>query len=148
MDSAISAVLQSTVPIVAERSMYFGAPNGGSGDGTVVFGVAATAQGWAFASGNSQYGRSEFELLFNPNQAASTIVATYFGEDGRLVQKTFTVPGRTRLNIDVTSAVPELPRGLHSVTLHTLNGAPIVAEQALYGNGMLNGSAMAGIPIA
>jgi hypothetical protein len=146
-DSAIATVLQSTIPVVAERSMYFGAPNGGSADGTVVFGQAKPANAWAVASGNTQGARSEFELLFNPNPTSSTIVATYYGEDGRVLQKTFTLPGRTRLNIDVTLAVPELSRGLHGVVLQSVNGVSFVAEQALYDNGMRSGSASNGVSI-
>lgn len=145
--SSIATVLRSDVPIIAERAMYFGAPNG-SADGTVVFGEATPALGWAFAGGDMQSGRSEFELLFNPNAASSTIVATYYGEDGRLLQRTFTLAGHARLNIDVTLSVPELARGLHGVVLQSSNGVPFVAEQALYANAMHSGSATVGTPVA
>lgn len=146
-NSAIATVLHSSIPIVAERSMYFGAPNGGSADGTVVSGRATPALGWAFASGDTGNGRSEFELLFNPNGDGSTILATFYGEDGRTLQRTFTVPGHSRLNIDVTLSVPELVRGLHGVVLQSTNGVSFVAEQALYANTMHNGSATVGTPI-
>jgi hypothetical protein len=147
-NSAIATVLRSTLPIVAERSMYFGAPNGGSADGTVVFGRATPALGWAFASGDTRSGRSEFELLFNPNGTSSTIVATFYGEDGRMLQRTFTLAGHSRLNIDVTLSVPELVCGLHGVVLQSTNGVSFVAEQALYANFMRSGSATLGTPFA
>ncbi|HVC81276.1 MAG TPA: hypothetical protein VNL35_12345, partial [Chloroflexota bacterium] len=145
--SAVATVLQSNIPVVAERSMYFGAPNGGSADGTVVFGRAIPSLGWAFASGDTRNGRSEFELLFNPNRDSSTIVATFYGEDGRLLRRTFTLPGHSRLNIDVTLSVPELARGQHGIVLQSINGVSFVAEQALYDNYMRNGSATVGTPI-
>jgi hypothetical protein len=144
--NAISAVLQSSIPIVAERTMYFGAPNGAA-DGTVVFGRATPALGWAFAGGDTRPGRSEFELLFNPNRDSSVIVATFYGENGRPLQRTFTLPGHSRMNIDVTLSVPELARSLHGVVLHSSNGVSFVAEQALYANNMHNGSATVGVPI-
>jgi hypothetical protein len=151
-NTAISTRLQSTSPIVAERAMYFGAPNGGSAGGTVVFGRPAPQNGWAFATGDTQPGHSEFELLFNPNAASSTIQASYYADNGQVVQQTFTLPGNTRMNVDVTQAVPGLARGYHGVILHTLNGVSFIAEQALYtSNGSSSigfGSATVGTPIA
>src|SRR5581483_3017324 len=70
-NTAIATVVQSSSPIVAERAMYFGAPNGGSAGGTVVFGQVTPALGWSFASGDTRLGNSQFELLFNPNRTAA-----------------------------------------------------------------------------
>lgn len=146
--TAVSTVLHSSLPIVAERAMYFGAPNGGSSGGTVVFGRTTPAQGWAFATGDTRPGHSEFELLFNPNPTSSTIEAVFYADNGQAVRKTFTLPGNARLNIDVTLMVPELARGYHGVVLRTLNGVSFIAEQAIYGNNMSNGSATVGTPAA
>jgi hypothetical protein len=147
-NTAIATVVRSSSPIVAERAMYFGAPNGGDAGGTVVFGQPTPALGWAFASGDTQPGNAQFELLFNPNRAASTIEAAYYTDGGQVVRKTFTLPGNARLNIDVTQAMPELPRGYHGVILRSTNGVPFIAEQALYGQGMTSGGATIGTPMA
>ena len=146
-NTAIATVLQSDQPVVAERSMYFGAPNGGTGGGTVVFGVPTPALGWAFATGNSQPGYAEFELLFNPNATASSVEATYYADNGQVVRSDFTLAARSRLNIDLNRSVPGLPRGYHGLILRSTNGVPFVAEQAIYTNNLGNGSATVGTPL-
>lgn len=147
-DTAISTVLRSTIPIVAERAMYIGAPNGSGAGGTDVYGRATPAQGWAFASGDTHSGHSEFELLFNEHDVASRIQATYYAANGQTVTQTFSLPAHTRMNIDVTRMVSGLPRGYHGVILRSLNGVSFIAEQAIYANAMGNGGATVGTPLS
>lgn len=146
-DAAVSSVLTSDVPIVAERSMYFGAPNGSDADGTSVFGQTTPYNGWAFAAGDTRPGRSEFLLLFNPRPTPVTVQATWYADSGQVVERIFTIPATARLNIDLTLQVPELPRGLHGVVVRSVAGGPFFAEQALYDNNMANGAALVGTPI-
>lgn len=146
-DAAIATIIQSDQPIVAERAMYFGAPNGSTTGGTDIFGQSTPARGWAFATGNTQSGSAEFELLFNPNTTASTVLATFYADNGQMVQQTFTVNVHSRLNIDLNLSVPGLPHGAHGLVLISSNGVPFFAEQAIYTNNMGNGSASIGTPI-
>jgi hypothetical protein len=147
-NTAIATVVQSSSPIVAERAMYFGAPNGGGTGGTVVFGQPTPALGWGFASGDTRPGNSQFELLFNPHRSESMIEATYYTDDGQVVRRMFSLPGNARLNIDVARQLPELPRGHHGVILRSTNGVPFIAEQAIYGQGMASGGATIGTPMS
>ncbi|HVC79863.1 MAG TPA: hypothetical protein VNL35_05090, partial [Chloroflexota bacterium] len=145
--SSVSTVLTSTIAVVAERSMYFGSPNSANSGGTMVFGQANPAQGWAFARGNTLPGQSEFELLYNPNPDSSTVEVTYYLDSGRTVQKTFTLAGHSRLTLDVAKMAPLLGHGYHGVVLQTTNGISFIAEQAIYINNMTNGSATLGVPV-
>jgi hypothetical protein len=145
--STVSTVLHSTLPIVAERSMYFGAPNSANIGGTVVFGQPSPAMGWAFARGNTLAGQSEFELLFNPNRTASIVEATYYLDNGQVVPRVFTVGANSRMNIDVTKTVPEVGHGYHGVVLRSTNGVSFLAEQAIYTNNMSHGAATLGTPV-
>ncbi len=142
----VSTVLQSNIPVVAERSMYFGAPKSMNGGGTVGFGLPSPAQGWAFAGGDTHPGQAEFDLLLNPNQATCTVEADYYLYSGRIVRRTFTLAGHGRLNIEVGNMVPKVGQGYHGVVFRTVNGVPFVAEQALYGNHMTTGRAIQGVP--
>ncbi|HVA89485.1 MAG TPA: hypothetical protein VNL71_06555 [Chloroflexota bacterium] len=145
-ESSIASVLHSTLPIVAERSLYFGAPNGGSAGGTDVFGRSTPALAWAFAAGDTRQGQAEFDLVYNPNPKANQILATYHGSDGQLVRKIVDVPANARVTVDVIRSVTGLARGYHGVTLRSLSGLPFLAEQAIYNQGLTRGFATAGTP--
>jgi len=144
--SSIASVLHSSLPIVAERALYFGAPNGNSAGGTVVFGRSSSATGWAFASGNTGPGSSEFDLLYNPNPQANDILITYHTASGQLVQASFNVPANARMTVDLNRSVSDLPRGVHGVTMRSLSGLPFLAEQAIYNQTLTRGFALAGAP--
>ncbi len=144
--SSIASVLHSNLPIVAERALYFGAPNGNSAGGTVVFGRASSAMGWTFADGDTSPGRKEFDLLYNPNSRANDILLTYYTASGQVVNDTFTVPANARITVDVIRSVTGLPRGLHGLAMRSLSGVPFLAEQALYNQNLTRGSASAGAP--
>ena len=144
--SSIASVLHSSLPIVAERALYFGAPNGNSAGGTDVFGRSTPAIGWIFASGDTSPGSSEFDLLYNPNPRANDILITYHTASGQLVQASFNVPANARITVDLNRSVPDLPRGVHGVEMRSLSGLPFLAEQAIYNQNLTRGYALAGAP--
>jgi len=144
--SSIASVLHSSLPIVAERALYFGAPNGNSAGGTDVFGRATPAIGWIFASGDTSPGQSEFDLLYNPNSRANNILITYYTASGQVERATFNVPANARVTVDLNRSVSGLPRGVHGVTMRSLSGLPFLAEQAIYNQNLTRGYALAGAP--
>ncbi len=144
--SSIASVLHSTLPIVAERALYFGAPNGNSAGGTVVFGRSTPAIGWIFATGNTSPGQAEFDLLYNPNSRANDILITYHTASGQLEQASFNVPANARVTVDLNRSVSGLPRGVHGVEIRSLSGLPFLAEQAIYNQNLTRGYALAGAP--
>ncbi|MGH2343637.1 MAG: hypothetical protein ACRDG4_00315, partial [Chloroflexota bacterium] len=144
--SSIASVLHSNLPIVAERALYFGAPNGNSAGGTVVFGRSTAATGWAFAGGDTRPGQVEFNLLYNPNPRPNDILITYHTPTGQLTHATFNVPANARVTVDLLRSVTGIPRDLHGVTMRSLNGVPFLAEQAIYNQNLTRGYAMAGAP--
>jgi hypothetical protein len=145
--SSVAAVIQSDVPLVVERMMYTGSPNGDTGGGTDVLAAAKPVAGWAFASGDTNSGHKEFDVLFNPGNAATTVLATWYSAGGQLVQQRFSLPAHARVTIDVVLAALALPAGSHGLVLQSVDGASFVAEQALYDSVLRQGGATLGTPI-
>jgi len=139
-------VLHSTLPIVAERALYFGAPNGNSAGGTDVFGRPTPAIGWIFASGDTRPGQAEFDLLYNPNPRANDILITYHASSGQLVRASFNVPANARVTVDVLRSVTSLPGDVHGGEMRSLSGLPFLAEQAIYNQNLTRSYALAGAP--
>jgi hypothetical protein len=127
--------------------MYKGSPNSGLGGGTDAFATAKPATGWAFASGDSASTPKEFEILFNPSPAPTTIMATWYSSNGQLVQQSFSLAAEARKTIDVSQSVPTLPGGAHGLVLQSTNGVAFVAEQALYDSAVQQGAAVLGAPL-
>lgn len=81
---AISAIVTSDVPIVAERPMYFNRPNDLSASGTDVLGATnASNTTFYFAAGDTQNTSSdssrEFITILNPSSTnTATVTATYY----------------------------------------------------------------------
>ncbi len=134
--ASVAAVVSSDVPVVAERIIFTGSPNGSSAGGTDVLASAIAASGWAFASGDTSAGNKEFITLLNPVGKAATIVATWYSSSGELVQRQFTLPANARITIDVSRSAGTLPAGSHATVLRSLAGSPFVVEQSLYDGAM------------
>ena len=77
-----STVVESDVPVVAERAMYF--DNFRSGHDAL--GVTSGRQTWYFAEGftggNATIAFETFLLVGNDNDAPATVTATYFLDSG------------------------------------------------------------------
>ena len=161
-NTAFSVRLDSTLPIVAERAMYWGTPTAGNPtqpafpwkEGHVVAGIEGPAAKWAFAEGRQGQDISgatydSFFLVVNPNPDAIQVRATWATEDGTGFTTTVTVPGNTRQNIWPAAGLPEyalLQGRRFAVFLETVGGEPFVAERAMYWNDFTGGHANAGEP--
>jgi len=142
--SAIATIVSANVPVVVERPMYFGPPNGGPSGGSDVFGRNGTGTTYIFPSGNTSTMR-EFLLLLNPNSHAAQVRTTFYTNTGQVVTHDLTVPPFARANVDVNRDVPGLPLGDHGVSVKSLNGIGIVAEQSIYSSNFRSGSGSQGI---
>jgi autotransporter-associated beta strand protein len=143
-NAALSTVVQSDVPIVSERSMYWQEGVTPFGEGHNSTGVVSPATRWGLAEGRVG-GPREFVtyiLLANPSATAADVTVTYVREGGAPVVKTYTVPPTSRFNIDVKSAVPELEGASFGAVINVTNGVPIAVERSLYWNA--NGALWAG----
>jgi len=142
--SAISTIVSANVPVVVERPMYFGPPNGGPTGGSDVFGRNGTGTNWAFPEGNTASMR-EFLLLLNPSGTTAQVAVTFYTTSGTTVTTHVTVTPFTRLNIDVNRDVPNLPAGDHGVVVQSSNNVGIVVEQSIYDSTFRSGSSSQGI---
>jgi autotransporter-associated beta strand protein len=133
-NAAMSTIVESDVPIVSERSMYW--PEGATpfGEGHNSSGVVSTATRWGLAEGRIGAPRNftTYILLANPSATAANVTVTYLREAGAPVTKTYTVPPTSRFNIDVAGAVPELHDESFGARIEVTNGVPIAVERSLY----------------
>ncbi|HTV01834.1 MAG TPA: GDSL-type esterase/lipase family protein [Luteitalea sp.] len=161
--TAFSVRIDSTIPVVAERSVYWGTPSAADPttpifpwkEGHVVAGIEQPETRWAFAEGrqgeDGSGGRFDsFFLVVNPNPVDIEVRAIFATEDGTGVTATVTVPANTRRNIWPAPGLSpdfDLLQGRRfAAFLDTLGGQAFVAERAMYWNDYVGGHANAGTP--
>ncbi len=125
--SDVSTQVTASLPVVAERAMYFNYAGKDGGHGSI--GASSPSQTWFFAEGYTGDSFDTWILLQNPNDAASTVTLRFMKPDGSVVERQFSVPGRRRHSVHVD----EIP-GLESTDVSTSVTAdvPVVAERAMY----------------
>jgi hypothetical protein len=154
---AVSAVVEASAPIAAERSMYFG-PN--SAGGSASTGVATPAVDWLLPDGNTTAASrtagtlasplpaprdfQEFILLLNPAARPVRVAVTYMDTRGARRQRLYLVAARSRFTIDVAH---DMPDSVHAALVRCLSGVPIVVEQSIYFDGGAGGDTTSGIPL-
>jgi autotransporter-associated beta strand protein len=135
-NAALSTVVQSDVPIVSERSMYWPGDALPFGEGHNSAGVVTTAMHWGLAEGRVG-GPHQFQtyvLLANPETTAAEVTVTFLRENGTPpVVKTYNVPATSRFNIDLAT-VQELSNESFGVRIDVTNGVNIAVERSLYWN--------------
>ena len=122
----VSTVVTSTsgVPLVVERTMFWGQGYGSHG-GTAVDGPRTR---WLFAEGSEGFFNT-FVLLANSGASASTVTLTFLREGSTPFTKVVTVPADTRVTV-AANASPELVGRSFSIVVDAT--APIIAERAMY----------------
>ena len=144
--SGIATILTSSVPVLVERPLYFGSPNGGAGaGGSDVFGRNGGGTSWLFPEGNTSGSFREFLLLQNPGGLAAEVRVRFFGTAGQVVDRTLTLAPRSRFTLDVLRDVGALGASQHSSLVTSTNGVPIIAEQSIYSDNFTRGDGVAGI---
>lgn len=138
--ASFGIILQSvnSVPIVAERSMYFGSD---WTVGTMGQGATSPMQRWLFAEG-SEGGYYSYYLLANPSSIPVTVQATFYREGDSALTFNVNIGAGQRFTIDPSNAT--LYPGLQGRNFATefvvlksgSDGPPgIVAERAMYWTG-------------
>ena len=132
-NAAVATRVESSQPIVVERSQYWGAPEFIEGHNSV--GVNATGLRWAVADGRvGGAGNAQtYVLVANPGSVPAVVTATFLRTSGPPVVKTFNVPASARYNIGITGGgtqVPELANESFSVVVESTQ--PVVVERATY----------------
>ena len=145
--SGVATILSSSIPVVAERPFYFGAPNGRTAraGGSDVFGRNGGGVRWLFPEGDTRAGALEFFALLNPGQQPAEVRVRFYTTGGVIVDRALTLPPRSRQTLDVRRDMPTLPAGQHSALVTATNGVPIVVEQSIYTDNFAKGDGIAGI---
>ena len=123
--ASTSIEIASSVPVIAERSMY--RDKRIEGDDS----IGATAPGYDFylAEGSTAWGFTTWLLVQNPNSVAANVSVTYMTPDGPVAGAPFTMPAKARKTIKVND-VPGMSNT--DCSIHVQGSLPIVAERAMY----------------
>ena len=129
---AVSAVVESTGGIIAERPMYFRYGDGITG-GHVALGARTTATTWYFAEGFTGDGFDQYFSILNPGATSATVTITYYLPGDQTEQRTMTVGAGRRGTVFVHDAAA--PGGLgrgYANSARLQSNVPIVAERPMY----------------
>jgi hypothetical protein len=123
-----ATTIQSDVPVVAERSMYWGP--GWSG-GTSTMGAAEPAPVWYFAEGAAAPNFDTYLTILNPTWSDMTVDITFQGENGQIGPvRAYDVAARSRATVWVTGEVGHV--GAVGAKIASRNGKGIVCERSTY----------------
>jgi hypothetical protein len=129
VNTSFSIVVDSSTPIIAERSMYFGTTRFWDG-GHESAGVPAPATSWFLAEGATGTFFKTFVLVGNPNTAPANVSLTFLTDGGVTVTRPFVVAGNSRLTVNIETQAPVLANAAVSTTV--TSDQPVVAERAMY----------------
>jgi hypothetical protein len=126
----VSTRIDSTRPIVAERSLYYSKPGLPFAAGHAGAGVTAPATAWVFAEGSTGF-FDAYVLVANPGTATATVDVTYFVEgQAAPTVRTHTLAPASRLTINVNSEGG--PLAAASMAMSLTSSVPVVAERAMW----------------
>jgi YVTN family beta-propeller protein/autotransporter-associated beta strand protein len=137
--AAVATRIASTLPIIAERSQYWGTPTWIEAHNSA--GVTSAHTRWGLAEGRvgGADDAQTYILLANANtdaDATATVTLTFLRADGTTIVKPFVVPPASRFNVSVTpgagSMAPELINESFGVLIESTQ--PIVVERSVYSN--------------
>jgi hypothetical protein len=128
VNKSFSIRVESDVPIIAERAMYFGSPLFSGGHNSV--GVPLPATRWFFGEGATGSFFNTFFLLGNTSSRQATVQMTYRLTSGPPVVINRVVPAFSRLTVDAATQDAALADA--SFALEVTSDEPIIAERSMY----------------
>jgi hypothetical protein len=130
VNRSFATQIESDVPVVAERAMYFGdSPFWLGGHGSA--GVGEPAYDWFHAEGATGSLFDTYILLANPHYFDASVTLTFTTDSGITVTRNKTVPADGRLTINIEDESPDLASVNVSTRVRSSN-YPIVSERAMY----------------
>jgi len=133
----VSTKVETSVPVVAERAMYWNGRRGGSES----IGVSELAGTWYLAEGSTGGDFETWVLVQNPGDEAANVKMTYMTDSGEIKGPEFSLGAGRRKSINVADTVP----GTWEVSTKVETSVPVVAERAMYWNGRTEGSLSIGL---
>ncbi|OFW56833.1 MAG: hypothetical protein A2Y75_06620 [Candidatus Solincola sediminis] len=126
-DSEVSLYLEASLPVVAERPMYFTYRGQWKGC-TITGGSTSLEQNWYFAEGCTRDGFEEWLLLANPGDEDTAASVFLVLEDGSVTPVIMNLPAHTRQTLLVNQAVGQG----RDVGTRVEAAKPICAERVMY----------------
>ena len=129
----LSTHVQGSLPLIAERSMYWGAgtPLGEACHDSI--GLSSPHMTFYLPDGETYNGTETWTLVQNPNAVPVTVQITYMTPDGKGdVSFSETIPANSRKSFNMGDRIP-LGRAAIMVTSKTL-GKKIMVERSMYWN--------------
>jgi autotransporter-associated beta strand protein len=132
VNRAFGIVVDSTIPVIAERAMYFASvPGKFWGGGHVNTGTTTPSTTWFHAEGATGTFFNTFILLSNPSSTPATVELQFLLESGEVITRPKTVPANERLTINPAGeGDPRLENG--SMSTVVTSDVPIVSERSMY----------------
>ncbi|PKQ27647.1 MAG: hypothetical protein CVT63_06855 [Candidatus Anoxymicrobium japonicum] len=132
VDSAM--ILESDLPVVAERPTYFcykeETPGYSWTGGHDVMGSSLSKCSWFFAEGCTYNWADEYICVANPGVDSAHVVFAFMLENGVPVTHSISVEPHRRVTVKVADVVG---RG-HDASAHVTSDAPIIVERPMYFN--------------
>jgi hypothetical protein len=136
----LGIVIDSDVPIAAERSIYRDVGSKPWGAGTSSVGAPAAAVEWFFAEGLTNPLFDTYLLLLNPGAIMAQVEIEVLRADGAPITLTRTIGPRSRATIHMNSASPDLASSSFGLVVRSTSSAPIVAERTMWWNDPVYGT--------
>ena len=131
-DISARIATDAETPILVERAMYLNAGGRLFGAGHASAGITTPAPSWSFAEGATGPYFDTFLLIANSYADVLPVRATFLLPDGRSISRDYDVAPKSRFNIWVDLAAPELADTAVSTVLESIDERPFVAERAMW----------------
>jgi N-acetylmuramoyl-L-alanine amidase len=125
----VSVSVESTVPVVVERSIYFN--YFGITEGTNSTGVTAPSTQWYLAEGFTAQGFDTYVLLENPGYEGGAATIEFLKSDGEVKKIAVPVAARSRQTVKANT-IDGL--GAAEFSTRVTCGVPLVVERSMYFN--------------
>ncbi|PDW04690.1 N-acetylmuramoyl-L-alanine amidase [Candidatus Viridilinea mediisalina] len=127
-ENALPAIVESSVALLAERSMGLTSDIGGGP------GISRLSRVWYFAEGSTEGTNRTFLVLFNPNATSAQATVTYMRRDGTSLSQEVQIAGQDRLVItvgDITQPDGSMPLQGTNFGVQVIANQPIAAERTM-----------------
>ena len=128
---SVSSVIQSDLPIVVTRSMYWNDRVGGH----CSLGVQDIGKKWYVAEGSTKGGFETWILIQNPGLEDAEVIIVYLSDDEEKRGPALTVQAESRVTINVADSVPDT----WSIATEVQADRDIIVESAMYWGGRQGG---------
>ncbi len=124
----VSSKVESSLGVVAERSMYWNRDGYHRVGGHDSVGVTAPSEVWYLAEGSTKGGYETWVLVQNPNDRSVDVSLTYMTSSGAVSGPIETIAASSRASFSAADTVP----GEWEVSTHVESADPVVAERSVF----------------